>query len=121
MIRKAVLVVLLPLIIPPAAAAEIPTGTELYLDCTGAAGGEAGFTLMNTCQNYLLGVIDGAKQAGARTGNSIICTTGAIMAGQLRLIYIRWAESNPRYLNYQQADAAMMSLMGAFPCASQSR
>lgn len=76
---------------------------------------------MNTCQHYLLGVVDGANQAGARTGKSLICATGTIMAGQLRLIYIRWAESNPRYLNYQQSDAAMMSLMAAYPCASQSR
>ncbi|MGC2414753.1 MAG: Rap1a/Tai family immunity protein [Stellaceae bacterium] len=82
--------------------AEAPTGNELYAKCTSKQVDD-----LTSCLGYMRGVADASPE---------ICPGDSVTAGQLRLVFIRRSESDPRFLPYGQFAAIFEALRGAFPC-----
>ena len=104
-------------LVQPAGAAP-PDGSALYLDCASDA-----FSQQAHCVGYLLGLWDGIttmgqiKEASLRADYAF-CSKGVVKAEQLRLVYLRWAQANPKFLGYDRGTVALASLYDAFPCAA---
>jgi|HubBroStandDraft_4_1064222.scaffolds.fasta_scaffold1145641_1 hypothetical protein len=100
------------LIVTPALA-DKRTGYQLYTDCSADEGSAY-------CAIYLLGVSDGmqaAHEAFVATGSTPrLCGDDGTFAGQLRLIFLRWAEQNPKELSRPQYQSAALAMVQAFPC-----
>ena len=86
-------------------------GNALYTDCTGNKSEQI------SCMSYMLGVHDGLIVSGNTKHDPIICiASGKVNGEQLRLIFVRWAERNPEYLNRDRGYVVVASLRSAFPC-----
>lgn len=83
-----------------------PQGNELYVDCAQS---------MPTCSTYLLGVWDGLVEAGYP-----LCASGTVTAGQLRLVFLKFARDNPAVLAQSEGDTAFAAIALAFPCGKRS-
>jgi hypothetical protein len=101
------------LMIGPVWAEEQTSGSSLLMDCEGR--------LLSFCYGYLLGVWDGIAEDPELNGSSAvparICPVGEpVTAEQLRLVFLKWAKTNPALLSLAQRRAAALSFMEAFRC-----
>ncbi len=86
-----------------------PTGYDLYNECTSVNNLDTA-----SCLGYLRGALDGAMFYASLSQPP--CPSGVIKAGQLQLIFLRWARENPQFLGRNSLLVAMASFADAFPC-----
>jgi hypothetical protein len=104
----------------PAHAQGALTGISLYNNCAP----DAAPVSQVACFDYVEGFADGISTAeGVAGALPIICgpPIGVVTNQQIALIYRRWAESNPRWLNGDADVNLGAALAQAFPCDRKSQ
>jgi hypothetical protein len=83
-------------------------GTELARLC----GGEN----IDTCQSYLMGLLDGEKAVLNILNVHLLCVPRDVTIDQVRLIVVREGQKHPEKLHYTASSLVYSAIKHAFPC-----
>jgi len=92
----------------PTASSEFYNGMTFYEMCKSEYSDDN-----RECLGYISGVDSGINRSGL--AGSLYCLTNQSQ-GQLRLVYMRYAENHPDQLHEGASSIVILSLIAAFPC-----
>ena len=89
-------------------------GNELYQLCTSDENSQFYFQDESECRGYVTGVYD---RLTGTAKNGVLCLEGKITTGQVKKIFIAYADKNPAKLNRSAYEVDESSIYQAFRCS----